>query len=267
MKIARFIDQNGRQQIGIPDGSGSAELLSGDLFQPGVPTGEQAPISRLLAPLEPTDIYCIGLNYKAHAAEAGMELPRHPVVFMKPTSTLADPGQAILNPQACERGPELDYEAELCVVIGRETRNISVDDALGVVAGYTCANDVSARKWQMHGGGGQWVRGKSFDTFCPLGPVLTTADDIPDPQDLDISCVLNGETVQQGHTSDMIFSVAEIIAFLSRDTTLRPGTVILTGTPPGVGFARKPPLYLHDGDQVEVRIQHIGTLKNPVADA
>jgi 2-keto-4-pentenoate hydratase/2-oxohepta-3-ene-1,7-dioic acid hydratase in catechol pathway len=142
---------------------------------------------------------------------------------------------------------------------------VPVSEALSYVLGYTCANDVSARRWQKEGGAGQWVRGKSFDGFCPLGPVLVTTDEIPDPQALGIGCTLNGARVQTGHTSDMIFSVAELIAFLSRDTTLLPGTLIITGTPPGVGMARNPPLYLKEGDQVTVEIDGIGALTNPVA--
>ncbi|MGB5735897.1 MAG: fumarylacetoacetate hydrolase family protein, partial [Thiohalocapsa sp.] len=135
------------------------------------------------------------------------------------------------------------------------------------VLGYTCACDVSARRWQKHGGGGQWIRGKSFDSFCPLGPVLVTADEIADPQALQVACVINGQPMQQGCTSDMIFSVAELIAFLSRDTTLVPGTLILTGTPPGVGFARQPPVFLAQGDRVAVSVEGIGTLENRVLDA
>ena len=153
------------------------------------------------------------------------------------------------------------------MVIATTARNVQVENALEHVLGYTCANDVSARRWQKHAGGGQWVRGKSFDTFCPLGPVLVTADEIPDPQSLPIRAVLNGRTMQSSNTVDMIFPVAELIAFISRDTTLLPGTIILTGTPEGVGFARKPPVYLADGDTIEVTIDGIGTLSNPVRNA
>jgi 2-keto-4-pentenoate hydratase/2-oxohepta-3-ene-1,7-dioic acid hydratase in catechol pathway len=155
----------------------------------------------------------------------------------------------------------------LAVVIGRAAKNVPVEQALDYVLGYTCSNDVSARRWQKHGGARQWVRGKSFDTFCPLGPVLVTADEIPDPQVLDVRCLLNGATMQDGNTSDMIFTVAELIAHLSRDTTLLPGSVILTGTPPGVGVARKPPVYLAAGDLVRIEIEGIGVLENPVREA
>jgi 2-keto-4-pentenoate hydratase/2-oxohepta-3-ene-1,7-dioic acid hydratase in catechol pathway len=186
---------------------------------------------------------------------------------MKPTTAVAHPGDVIPLPRACEHGPEVDYEAELAVVIGRAARDVSPTEALAHVYGYTCANDVSARRWQRHGGAGQWIRGKSFDGFCPLGPVLVTADEMPDPQSLTLTCTLNGERVQTGNTADMIFPVAELIAFLSRDTTLRPGTLILTGTPPGVGVARNPPRFLRDGDRVVVEIEGIGALENRVDQA
>ncbi|HMA67689.1 MAG TPA: fumarylacetoacetate hydrolase family protein, partial [Desulfosalsimonadaceae bacterium] len=143
-------------------------------------------------------------------------------------------------------------------------KNVSADAALDYVKGYTAANDVSARSWQKNAGGGQWVRGKSFDTFCPLGPVLVTPEEIPDPGNLELTCILNGGTMQRGHTSDMIFSVSRLIAYLSEDTTLLPDTVILTGTPSGVGFTRKPPVYLEPQDILDTRIENIGTLENPV---
>ena len=198
--------------------------------------------------------------------QAGAALADNPVLFMKPGTAVTGPNCPIQLPAACEHGPEVDFEAELAVIIGTRARNVSTEDALQYVFGYTCANDVSARRWQKHGGGGQWIRGKSFDTFCPMGPLLVTADEIPDPQDLAIRSELNGQTMQSSNTHDMIFSVAQLIAFISRDTTLLPGTVILTGTPEGVGFARKPPVYLADGDTIEVIIEGIGTLVNTVCD-
>ena len=160
----------------------------------------------------------------------------------------------------------MDYECELAVVIGRTARNVSTDQALEYVAGYTCANDVSARDWQMEWGGGQFCRGKSFDTFCPLGPVLVTADEIPDPNALRIRTVLNGQTLQDSNTRDMIFDVRSLVSFLSASTTLVPGTVILTGTPSGVGVARSPQVFLGAGDTVSIEIESIGTLINPVID-
>lgn len=267
MQIARLLDTQGRIHLGVPLDAHRARRLVGQLFGDLVATDEEIAVARWLAPLVPVNIFGIGLNYRAHAEETGAAIPTHPVVFMKPTTAVTDPGAPILLPRACDQGPEVDYEAELAVVIGRAARDVPVETALDHVFGYTCANDVSARRWQKHGGGGQWIRGKSFDRFCPLGPVLVTADAIPDPQALRIGCTLNGEQVQNGHTSDMIFGVAELIAFLSRDTTLLPGTLILTGTPPGVGFARTPPRFLAAGDQVAVEIERIGVLTNPVAAA
>ena len=267
MQIIRFLDPSDQVHYGQVVDPGRAEVLTGDLFDGLRPSGEYLSISRLLAPLNPVNIFCIGLNYRAHAEETGAEIPQQPVIFMKPTTALAHPGQPILLPASCRQAPEVDYEAELAVIIGKTTRNIPPQAALGQVLGYCCGNDVSARRWQKHGGGGQWVRGKSFDRFCPLGPHLVSADELPDPQGLDIHCRLNGEVMQAGNTADMIFPVAELISRLSRDTTLLPGTVILTGTPPGVGFARRPPVFLAAGDRVEVSIEGIGSLENPVAEA
>jgi 2-keto-4-pentenoate hydratase/2-oxohepta-3-ene-1,7-dioic acid hydratase in catechol pathway len=217
----------------------------------------------LLPPVSPTNIFCIGLNYREHAAESGMSIPQFPLVFMKPTSAVCGSGDAIVLP-ACRHDEEVDYECELVVLIGRSARNVAPSRALDHVAGYTCGNDVSARHWQFRAGGGQWSRGKGFDTFCPLGPVLVTPDEIDDPQDLAIRTRLNGRLMQEHSTSDMIFPVADLITFLSQDTTLLPGTIIMTGTPQGVGFARRPPVFLRNGDQVEVEIDRIGTLRNPV---
>jgi len=271
MRIARFQDPTGAVHFGIPGDEAQtgpeARRLAGDLYEGFAETGDMLQVHKWLAPLLPVNIYCIGLNYRAHAQETGAELPDNPVLFMKPTTAITDPGDPILLPVSCDHGPEVDYEAELAVVIGRTAKDVSEADALRHVLGYTCANDVSARRWQKHGGAGQWVRGKSFDGFCPIGPVLVTADEIPDPQALEVRCVLNGETMQTGHTSDMIFTIAELIARLSRDTTLLPGTLILTGTPPGVGFARKPPVFLADGDRVRIEIERIGALENPVRNA
>jgi 2-keto-4-pentenoate hydratase/2-oxohepta-3-ene-1,7-dioic acid hydratase in catechol pathway len=160
----------------------------------------------------------------------------------------------------------VDYECELAVVIGRDCKNVSASKAIDYVAGYTCANDVSVRDWQKSAGGGQWCRGKTLDTFCPLGPYLVTPDEIPDPQNLKIRTLLNGEAVQNWSTNDMIFTVAQIIEFLSGSTTLPAGTVILTGTPHGVGMASTPPRWLQPGDQVTIEIEKIGSLTNPVAE-
>jgi 2-keto-4-pentenoate hydratase/2-oxohepta-3-ene-1,7-dioic acid hydratase in catechol pathway len=162
---------------------------------------------------------------------------------------------------------QVDYEVELAVIIGKAAKDVPTARAFDYVLGYTIGNDVSARRWQKHGGGGQWVRGKSFDTFCPLGPELVTKDLVPDPQQLRLQCFLNGELMQDANTADMIFSVAELIEYLSSGMTLLPGTVIMSGTPSGVGFARQPPVYLKPGDNLELKIDNLGTLRNPVAEA
>jgi 2-keto-4-pentenoate hydratase/2-oxohepta-3-ene-1,7-dioic acid hydratase in catechol pathway len=267
MQIARFLDPSGEIHFGIPVDDANARRLEGDLYDGLQETSDTLTVNHWLAPLAPVNIFGIGLNYRAHAQETGAKIPENPIIFMKPTTAISGPADSIPLPACCERGPEVDYEAELAVIIGRTAKDVPVGKALKHVLGYSCANDVSARRWQKHGGAGQWVRGKSFDGFCPLGPVLVTADEIPDPQDLAVRCMLNGQAMQTGNTSDMIFSVAELIAHISRDTTLLPGTLILTGTPPGVGFARKPPVFLREGDRVRVEIEQIGTLENSVCNA
>ncbi len=266
MRISRFIDQDNTIRYGVLQDDDRAEILSGDLYQGLQPSGESVSVNKILAPLEPSNILGIGLNYHEHAKETGKDkdISENPILFMKPPASVANPGDCIRLPRCSVWGPEVDFEAELAVVIGKSALDVPIESALDHVLGYTCANDVSARRWQKHGGGGQWVRGKGFDTFCPLGPVLVTADEITDPQDLQIRCILNGEVMQDGNSNDMIFSVAELISELSRDRTLWPGTVILTGTPPGVGVARKPPLFLTNGDVVTIEIEKIGQLTNHV---
>lgn len=234
----------------------------GELFGDLVVTEERVE-GQLLAPLVPSCLLGIGLNYRQHADEIGAKWPQYPIVFLKFPGALCGHGDAILLP-ATLPSESVDYEAELAVVIGRDCRNATRENALEFVWGYTCANDVSARDWQIEKGGSQWCRGKSFDTFCPLGPVLVSKDEIPNPNALAIKTVLNGETVQDWNTGDMIFDVPAIIAFLSADSTLPAGTVILTGTPQGVGMAREPRLWLQDGDQVTIEIETIGALSNPV---
>jgi 2-keto-4-pentenoate hydratase/2-oxohepta-3-ene-1,7-dioic acid hydratase in catechol pathway len=267
MRIIRFLDDEGREAFGIPTVDGWAQRLRGTPYSFLEPTGEATRVVTLLAPVAPVNIFCIGLNFPAHADETGAAVPDHPAVFMKPTSALNHPGAPIVIPSSCKHGPEVDFEAELAVVIKRRARDVAETEALDYVLGYTAANDVSARRWQKHGGGGQWVRGKGFDSFCPLGPALVTADEIPDPQNLRIRSMLNGKIMQDGHTGSMMFSVARLISLLSRDTTLFPGTVILTGTPPGVGFVRQPPVFLAPGDVIRVEVESIGSLENPVASA
>ncbi len=264
MRIVRFIDDKGDICYGYEYRNNTAARLNGDLFKGFTDTGNRIAVTKLLAPVQPSSILCIGLNYHQHAIETGARLPEHPILFMKNPATLNHPGDSIVIPKSCMSPPEVDYEAELAVVLKKAARNVKVSEALTCVAGYTIGNDVSARRWQKHAGGGQWVKGKSFDTFCPLGPALVTSDEIADPQALRITCTVNGHVMQDAHTSDMIFSVAQIIAYLSDDMTLLPGTVILTGTPGGVGFVRKPPVYLKPGDTVEMTIDPIGTLISPV---
>ncbi len=264
MRIIRFIDQAGQHQFGKDFGDGEATLLEGDLITGLVETAKTAKVKKLLAPVVPAAIIGIGLNYHQHAKETGMEAPQYPVVFMKNPASIANPEDAILLHASCMEPPEVDYEAELAVVIGQAAKDVSTADALGYVFGYTAANDVSARRWQGRRGAGQWVRGKSFDTFCPLGPELVTADELQDPQNLRLTCELNGQVMQDANTADMIFPVAELISFLSTGATLLPGTVILTGTPSGVGFTRTPPVYLMPGDTVAVTVEGIGTLRNSV---
>ncbi len=262
MKIIRFEDEDGRVSYGaaVDMTLRQARLLTASPFDGGVPTGEPLPVRRLLAPLLPSNILAIGLNYRRHAHESNMPVPERPILFLKPTSTVIGPDDAIVLPADSD---EVDYEAELAIVIGREARDVSEADALSYVLGYTCANDVSARDWQLRLDR-QWARGKSFDTFCPLGPAIVTADEIPDPDALAIAMRVSGETLQSSSTSDLIFGVREIIAYLSRGMTLLPGTVILTGTPEGVGMGRTPPRWLRRGDVCEVEIEKIGTLRNPV---
>jgi len=225
-------------------------------------TGKRVRIERLLPPVEAPNILALGLNYRSHADETNISYPDIPVVFIKATNSLVGAGFPILLPKA---GPDqVDYEAELAVVIRRKVKNITPDQAMDAILGYTCGNDVSARDWQIHKQKKQWARGKSFDTFCPLGPWLVTREDIPEPGNLRIMTILNGEVLQDSNTSQMIFDVPAIVSHLSQSMTLYPGTVILTGTPDGVGFTRQPPVFLRDGDTVTIRIDRIGDLTNPV---
>lgn len=264
MRIVRYVGTDGKTGAGIEHADGMVEPCKGSVYDGLKPSGKPMRPKRILAPVEPVNLFCIGLNYREHAAESKMPIPQYPVVFMKPTTSVIGPGHPIVLPRVCDPAGEVDYECELAVVIGRAAKNVPVSKALEHVLGYTCGNDVSARRWQARLCGGQWVRGKSFDGFCPLGPALVTADEIPDPQALGIKTVLNGKVMQQHTTGDMIFSVAQLIAFLSEDTTLLPGTVIITGTPQGVGFVRQPPVWLKAGDEVVVEVEKIGRLVNKV---
>lgn len=263
MKLIRHLTPAGPAHAALlPDGSFrklAGDPLAGDLRV----TDEVVTPGKRLAPVTPVNIIGIGLNYRKHAEEGGKGVPARPMWFMKTTSALQHPDHPIVLPRTC-RSEKVDYEGELAVVIGRAARNVSQQDALSYVVGYTIANDVSARDWQFELGGGQFNHGKSFDTFCPLGPVLITADELPQPNALRLITRVNGETRQDWSTSDMVFDVPTLISFLSSSRTLLPGTIILTGTPHGVGYARKPPVWLASGDVVEVEIEKIGTLRNPV---
>jgi len=209
----------------------------------------------------PQKIVCVGLNYRDHAEEQGVELPERPLLFAKWPNTLIAAGEAIRIPSISKN---VDYEAELGVVIGRRASQVSVDDALDVVRGYVVANDVSGRDLQFSDG--QWVRGKSLDTFLPVGE-LVPASEVPDPQSLPIRAILNGQTMQDSNTSNQIFGVAEVIAFVSQAITLEPGDLIITGTPAGVGAFRTPPVWLQPGDEITIEIDGLGRLANPVVAA
>ncbi|MGI5835895.1 MAG: fumarylacetoacetate hydrolase family protein [Chloroflexota bacterium] len=231
---------------------------------PRGPRGERLSFSldevALLAPIpRPGKILCIGLNYRDHAEEIGLKLPERPVLFSKYSSCVIGPGEPIVIPSITDK---VDYEAELAVVIGKTAKGVEAEKALDYVAGYTLMNDVSARDAQM--GDKQWVRGKSFDTFGPMGPALVTKDEIADPGKLGISLRLNGQVMQNSNTSNLVFGVPELIAFLSQAITLEPGDVIATGTPGGVGTSRKPQVFLKAGDVVVVDVEGVGALENPV---
>jgi len=211
-------------------------------------------------PIErPQKIVCIGLNYSDHAEEQGVDLPERPLLFAKWPNTLVGPGEPIVIPSITSK---VDYEAELGVVIGSRVRGVSVENALEAVAGYLCVNDVSGRDLQFSDG--QWVRGKSLDTFCPVGPALVPASEIADPQALGIRAILNGEVMQESTTRNMVFGVAAIVAFVSQAISLEPGDLIATGTPAGVGVFRDPQVFLAPGDEITIEIDGIGALTNPV---
>jgi 2-keto-4-pentenoate hydratase/2-oxohepta-3-ene-1,7-dioic acid hydratase in catechol pathway len=263
MKMIRYKDAKGAVGYAALQEDGSALKLSGDPYGGFAATAQKADVAKLLAPVAPPAILCIGLNYRKHAEETGAKFPEYPVLFTKGPNTLLNPGEAIQIPTHL-RSDEVDYECELAVVIGTTCKNVTRAEALKYVLGYTCCNDISARDWQIKRGGGQWCRGKTFDTFSPLGPCLVTTDEITNPNTLRIKTELNGQVMQDSNTGDMIFDVPTLIEFLSGSTTLLPGTVILTGTPQGVGMAQKPPRWLRSGDMVTIEIEKIGRLTNRV---
>jgi 2-keto-4-pentenoate hydratase/2-oxohepta-3-ene-1,7-dioic acid hydratase in catechol pathway len=262
MRIVRFLS-GGTIYHGQDIDGRSARVIEGDLFGQHRVTERVLPIEKLLAPIVPTDILCIGINYREHAAESGSAIPLNPMLFIKASNTLNNPGDPIPIPR---RSDKIDYEGELAVVIGRAAKHVPRERALDYVFGYCIANDVSARDWQREKslGGGQFARGKSFDGFCPLGPWIVTKDEIANPNALKLKTILNGQVMQDHTTADMIFDVPALIESLSSTMTLRPGAVLLTGTPQGVGFARTPPVWMKAGDQVVVEIEKIGRLENPV---
>jgi 2-keto-4-pentenoate hydratase/2-oxohepta-3-ene-1,7-dioic acid hydratase (catechol pathway) len=259
-KIADLTPQN---DLSVTEVLRCLDLASGFIKQ--VQKNESGPILtreevQIVSPVpRPGKIICIGLNYRDHAEESGMAIPKSPIIFSKFSTCVVGPKQPIVIP---EGSTETDYEAELAFIIGRRAQNVKSDDALNYVLGYTNFNDVSARDFQF--ADGQWQRGKSCDTFAPMGEFIATTDEIADPQNLSIKLHLNGKTLQDSNTNQMIFGVSKLVEFLSRFITLEPGDVIATGTPPGVGFARKPPVYLKNGDTVEVEIEGLGKLSNPV---
>ncbi|MFZ0128090.1 MAG: fumarylacetoacetate hydrolase family protein [Candidatus Dormiibacterota bacterium] len=210
----------------------------------------------------PRAVLCVGRNYAEHAAETKSEIPTEPIIFAKLTSSIIGPHDDIVLPAVAPR--RIDYEAELTVVIGRTGRDIAEEDAWGFVRGYLVANDVTARDWQLKKPGGQWLLGKSFDTFLPIGPFLVTADEVPDPTRLHVTCTVNGELLQDDTPDHMIFSIPHLIAYVSAVTTLHPGDLILTGTPAGIGASRVPPIWLKPGDVVETSVETIGTIRNTV---
>lgn len=258
MKITRYL-YNNEINYGVVENN-KIKRLKGNVFSDFNIEKNFVNIEEVefLSPVIPPNIIAIGLNYQKHAGESGSELPEKPLIFLKATTSLTGPNKEIKLPKMAP--DEVDFEAELAVIIGKKAKNIEAEEALDYVLGYTCANDVSARDCQKRRDK-QWARGKSFDTFCPLGPFIETK---LNPQNLKIESILNGSIMQSSNTSDMIFSVREIVSYLSKNMTLLPGTVILTGTPEGVGFARQDPVFLKEGDEIEIKIESIGSLKNQV---
>jgi len=263
MRIVRYQDTAGQVHYGAELPGQGVRRIAGDIFAAYTVTGEHAQVAKLLTPVPPANVWCIGTNYRKHAEECGAKIPTHPILFLKGPNALNHPGDPIVLPRFL-RSDEVDYEAELAVVIGRACRNVTAERALDYVLGYTCINDVSARDWQGRFGGGQWSRGKTFDTFAPLGPALVTRDEIADPNALRLRTTIGGETLQDSSTADMIFNVPTLIAFLAGSTTLLPGTIIATGTPQGVGLGRTPRRWLQPGETVTIAIDGIGELTNPV---
>jgi 2-keto-4-pentenoate hydratase/2-oxohepta-3-ene-1,7-dioic acid hydratase in catechol pathway len=275
-RLVRFLAKDGRTYYGdaiLPRGvsdiakAKQARVVTGSIFGKHEVSDQVQDIRLLLAPLAPEDVStvrCLGLNYALHAKETGMAEPKFPILFYKPATSLSGPSDPIAIHPMAQEGTGLDYECELIVVIGKRCTDVSESEALDYVLGFTVGNDVSHRDWQIKHGGGQWSLGKGFDGWAPYGPGIVTRQIIKDPQALKIWTKVNGQTVQDSDTSDMIFNIKKTIAFLSQGVTLMPGDLILTGTPPGVGMGRKPQVWLKDGDVVEVGLEHVGTCTNKV---
>jgi len=244
-----------------------ARVIIGNPFEDGYVFGDIKPVTTLLSPIAPQDVKTLrllGLNYRKHAAEAGAPLPKNPIVFHKPQTAVAGPTDDILVPPMAQVGSSVDYEVELVAVIGKPCRNVSKEDALKYVAGFTVGDDVSQRTWQLKLGGGQWNVSKSFDTWAPIGPAIVRLESLPPAEKLKVTTKVNGELRQSEFVSDMIFSVAEAIAFLSAGQTLLPGDLLFMGTPSGVGMGFKPEKYLRNGDVVECSMSGVGTIRNKV---
>mmetsp|Transcript_30276 Transcript_30276/g.78210 ORF Transcript_30276/g.78210 Transcript_30276/m.78210 type:complete len:282 (-) Transcript_30276:55-900(-) len=263
MRIVRFVDDQGVTSYGV-------EANSAVNYAEGCPyagtlkdTGKAAKVSKLLSPVDCTTMFCIGLNYRKHADELGLPYPKNPIVFTKVRGCVTGPGADVVKPRIVNK---MDWEVELAVVIGKDCKDVSEADALKYVLGYTVANDLSTRDWQKQPelAGGQWTYSKNFDGFAPLGPALVTADEISDPNSLALKTWINGELMQDSATSDFIFNVQQCISFLSIGNTLPAGTVILTGTPFGVGEGLKPPRFLAPGDDMVCEVEGIGRLQNKV---
>jgi len=241
---------------------GSTALFSVTSYLASSPPSLDRKDVSLAAPITGMDkVLCIGMNYKDHCEEQGAPVPTEPLVFNKFPSCVCGPNDDIPHNPITQK---LDWEVELTVVIGKRASHVTKEDALSHVLGYTVAHDVSARDWQLARNGGQWLAGKAMDNFCPLGPAIVTRDDIEDPHNLNLSCIVNGEIKQDSNTKQLVFGVPEVVAWVSQFTTLLPGDIILTGTPPGVGVFKKPPQFLHKGDVVECKIDHIGSIKNKI---
>ncbi|KAL8821577.1 MAG: hypothetical protein Q9223_000421 [Gallowayella weberi] len=276
-RLIRFLAKDGSTYYGdaiLPSGvtdiakATQTRVITGHIFGKHHVTDQVAEVRLLLAPLVREDVKtvrCLGLNYERHAKESKMPLPQYPVLFYKPVTALAGPFDEIPVPAPAQEVKGLDYECELVAVIGKEARNVPEAEALNHVLGYAVGNDVSHREWQLKRGGGQWALGKGFDGWAPFGPGIVASRLIKDPQALMISTKLNGKTVQDSSTDDMIFGVASVISFLSQGTTLLPGDIIFTGTPQGVGSGRSPPLWLKNGDVVEVSLEGVGSCMNKIA--